>query len=354
MITAPRFLFIEINKRCNLRCEHCHYWKADPEDGTHGISAERRSEILVEFAQLSPAGTVVTCGGEQMLDLEDYFAVAKTCIDSGLGCLSVVNGTMIGNAGIADRMILEGPSEITVSLNSHLAELHDRSRGRVGSFDMAVRALRLLLASRARLEASKPIYAMAVVFEQNYRELDAFYDFVLNDIGADKLKLNFLQPTFGPIVPAFEDLYFEQNVIADYRALGRIIRSCDRKYGLHINPRWLRQILMYHRSVRENGDARRGWGGKGTRYPICNSYDRNIMVDIHGAAKLCFSTAFPSVQLEKAGDLARMWREADATRASMRGCRRYCGISHSVRRENATLKAGTAGVLSRVFRRCWS
>jgi MoaA/NifB/PqqE/SkfB family radical SAM enzyme len=347
VIQPPKFLFIEINRRCNLRCGHCHYWKADPGDRAGFISPGRRDEILGEFAALSPAGKVVTCGGEQMLDLEEYFAVTRKCIALGLRCLSVVNGTCIDGPLIADRMILEGPAEITVSLNSHRAEAHDRSRGRTGSFDMAVRALRLLLDSRARLGRGNPIYAMAVVCEMNYRELEAFYDFVLKDIGADKLKLNFLQPTFGPQAGPFEDLFFERNVIADYRELGRILRRCDRKYALALNPRWLRQVLMYHRSVRKNGDALRGWSAKGTRYPLCDSYDRNIMVDVLGTARLCFSTAFPSARLEEPGDLARFWTGAGAIRAKMRGCTRLCGISHSVRRESATLKPGARGPLAK-------
>jgi MoaA/NifB/PqqE/SkfB family radical SAM enzyme len=339
VIPPPRFLFVEINKRCNLRCQHCLYWKADSDDTADFISSERRSEIVDEFALLSPNGTVVTCGGEQMLDLEEYFSVTNRCIRSGLGCFSVVNGTQIEGSPMADRMIREGPSEITVSLNSHRAEVHDASRGMRGSFDAAVRALRLLLASRARLGSARPIHAMAVVCELNYRELEVFYDFVLHDIGADKLKLNFLQPTFGPTEPAFQDHFFARNVIKDHAELGKIIRWCDKKYGLNMNPRWLRQVMMYHRSIGKNGDALHGWGGKGTRYPICNSYDRNIMVDVRGVARLCFSTAFPSVQLAKPGDLAHMWRHFDAVRASMRACTRYCGISHSVRRESATLRS---------------
>ena len=52
------------------------------------------------------------------------------------------------------------------------------------------------------------IYVMAVICEFNYRDLDAFYDFVLNDIGADKLKLNILQPTFGPPTVWYQDRFF--------------------------------------------------------------------------------------------------------------------------------------------------
>jgi len=334
----PRFLFVDVNRRCNMKCQHCMYWKAADENASADISIGRRSEILGEFAQLNRQGAVVICGGESMLDQKEYFAATIRCRETGLRCLSVINGTAVSSAVMAERVMREGPSEITVSLNSHRAEVHDRTRGVPGAFDRAVRALRLLLEARAQAGQKPAIFAMAVVCEQNYRELDAFYDFVLRDIGADKLKLNFLQPTFGPPTWWYRDRFFEANLVRDEEELVRIIRVCDLKYGLRINPVWLEQVRMYHRSVRANGRLRLGWrGGKGTEQHICNSYERNIMVDLRGRARLCFNPVFPATQLSAPGDLGRFWENSGPLRKKLRRCNRYCGISHSVRRESATL-----------------
>ena len=333
----PRWLFIDVNQRCNLRCQHCMYWKTKPLDPALHMSISRRNEILREFAELNPAGKVVICGGESMLDLDRYFAVTVQCRQLDLRCCSVINGTRIGSIDMASRMMSEGPTEITVSLNSHHPGLHDETRGVKGSFAMAVRALRLLVQARCSGENDAKIFAMAVIFERNYRELDAFYDFVLNDIGADKLKLNFLQPTFGPPSLWYQDRFFADNLIRDEEELARIILACDEKYGLHINPVWLEQVKMYHRSVHRNGWARLGWHrGKGMEEHICNSYERNIMVDLQGRARLCFHPAFPSTELEQPGDLRRFWEQSDQLRQRMSRCNRYCAISHSVRSEPAT------------------
>lgn len=316
------------------------YWKAKPLAPALHLSIERRDEILREFAGLNPAGKVVICGGESMLDLDRYFAVTTTCRQLGLRCCSVINGTRVADDAMADRMVALGPDEVTVSLNSQRPELHDRTRGVPGAFAMAVRALRLLLEARRRHGSGIRLFAMAVVCESNYRELDAFYDFVLNDLGADKLKLNFLQPTFGPPSLWYQDRYFADNVIRDEAALAEIIRACDAKYGLRINPAWLDQVTMYHRSVRRNGWQGLGWRrGRGTETHICNSYERNIMVDLRGRARLCFHPGFPSIQLERWGDLGRFWEGSDELRRRMRRCNRYCGISHSVRSQPATLPA---------------
>jgi MoaA/NifB/PqqE/SkfB family radical SAM enzyme len=315
------------------------YWRQKPDDASAHISIERRNEIIQEFTEMNSQGIVVICGGESMLDPDRYFAVTDKCTERGLRCLSVINGTRVTTAGMADRMIEAGPSEITVSLNSHRPEVHDETRGVAGSFDKAVSALRLLLESRGRHGRGPKILAMAVICERNYRDLDAFYDFVLNDIGADKLKLNFLQPTFGPPTALYHDRFFAQNVIRDEEELARIILSCDQKYRLHLNPVWLEQVCMYHRSIKQNGLMRLGWKrGKGTEEHICNSYERNIMVDLWGRARLCFYTGFPSFQLIKSGDLRNFWEGCDRLRQRMNRCNRYCAISHSVRKESATLR----------------
>jgi len=205
-----------------------------------------------------------------------------------------------------------------------------------GAFDKAVKALRLLLEARDRLGADTRIYAMGLIFDQNFRELHSFYDFVLNDIGADKLKLNFIQPSFGHGGP--EDGFFAGHHKVDPDELHRLIGECDEAYGLGLNPVWRDQVRMYFRSLAKASDIHRGWGSrKGTDEHICNTYERNIMVDHYGVARMCFSTGFPGMQLKARGDLRKFWDGGEFIRREMRRCKQYCGISHSVRRETSTI-----------------
>lgn len=332
---GPDFLFLQINKRCNLRCQHCDFWQLDDADRPRYLSPDRRLEVMREFAEMRPGGAVVICGGESMLDLDDYFGMAQGCRSLGLRCLSVINGTRVRDVERADRMVREGPHEISVSLNSHRPELHDRTRGVPGAFDKAVKALRLLLDARARNGTDTRIYVMGLIFDENYREIEAFYDFVLNDVGADKLKLNFLQPSFGH--DGAVDPFFRDHHKVDPEELYEIIGACDRKYGLGLNPVWREQVRMYFRSLRRAWDIERGWGSAaGTEEHICNTYERNVMVDHYGVARLCFSHNYPGMPLREYGDLRKFWNAAEPIRVAMRRCNQYCGISHSVRRETST------------------
>ncbi len=335
--TSPRFLYVHVNQRCNLRCMHCDFWRRDDNDRAHYLSWDRKRDILTEFSALSPSGRVVVCGGESMLDLKDYFAISEHCRHLGLRCLSVVNGTRVADSAIAHRIIQSGPHEISISLNSHLEAEHDRTRGRTGAFRRAVTAVRLLLQARKDLEArDSRVYVMGLIHGHNFRSLDSFYDFVLNDLRADKLKLNFLQPSFG--CNSVLDLFFSAHHQIDSAELLDILAQCDKKYRLHLNPAWLRQVAVYCESLNKATDAEMGWKAQSsTSEHLCNTYDRNIMVDLYGVARLCFSTRFPGVILRTEGDLTNFWRAADPLREIMSKCNCFCGISHSVRSESSTL-----------------
>ncbi len=337
MLTPPLFLFVQVNKRCNLRCQHCDFWQLDDDDRPNYLPWPRKQELLREFAEIAPGAGVVICGGESMLDLEDYFAISNESRKLGLRSYSVINGTRVRDRERGDRMMFEGPDEINVSLNSHRAELHDRTRGVKGAFGKAVKALRVMLEARARHPVpGKKINVMGLIFDENYRDLDEFYDFVLNDIGADKLKLNFLQPSFGHVGTV--DEFFRDHYRVDADELVAIIDRCDAKYSLGLNAEWRKAVHMYFKSLHRAVDLPRGWQStSGTTEHICSTYERNIMVDHYGVARLCFSTMFPGMRLSRYGDLRRFWYGADPIRGQMRRCNHYCGISHSVRRETSTV-----------------
>jgi MoaA/NifB/PqqE/SkfB family radical SAM enzyme len=326
---SPKFLFVDFNKRCNFKCTHCALWKNKDNKATY-ISKDIQKDIIKEFSTISKNGSVVICGGEGTLDLEDYFAFSSYCRSLSLRCLSVTNGSAITNESIANRFILEGPSEISVSLDSPLEDINDKLRGVKGAFKIATGAVKLLINSRKNLNAKTKIYVMGLISEVSYRDLDTFYDLVLNNIKADKLKLNFLQPTFGTAFSYDTDHFFTDNYIKDYKGCIELIHKMDAKYKLNLNPLWYKAVESNLKSISE----KRMYISE----HICNSYERNIMVDFYGNLRLCFCLSFGKGKWLQTGDLKKFWDESDPIREKMKTCNAFCGISHSVRKENATLK----------------
>jgi len=297
----------------------------------------RRAELITEFKELG-GETLVTCGGEPMLDLYDYFLLCRIARESKLKMFSVVNGTMISTADRAAMMVVEGPSEITISLDHWKASEHDRLRGVKGSHFAAIRAIKLLVEAREKYRVPTPIYAMTILSEDTWRTLDQFYQFAF-ELGVDKLKLNIAQPTFQG---TSDDEFFANSIVKDVDGCMAMIRHCDSLYGTARNPKWLSDVEMYLRSVAKCKSPLAGWAAtrdRGTDEAICNSYDRNIMIDLYGNARLCFNTIFPSFPLQKRGDLEYYWQEwSTPLRDCMVGCKQFCGISHSVRASESTIK----------------
>jgi MoaA/NifB/PqqE/SkfB family radical SAM enzyme len=338
----PKFLFLTVNEVCNLRCMHCRYWqsKRGPQ-----IPVSRQLELVEEFAELAPGGRVVICGGEPMLDPTAYFGVCAAARKCGLQTLSVVNGTMISEPWQATRMVTCGPDKVSISLDHPVESVHNNVRGIVGSYGKALDAMTYLLAARGS-DKTPRIYAMGLLGKSTVPYLDQFYELVLKTIGADKLKLNAVQPTFlctrGEAGQEPEsDLFFARESQVNAILLRRTLENCAFKYDLHLDPEWVNIMTSYFRSLwqKPEEDLLKGWlCGIDTFRHICNSYERNVMVDLDGVASLCFSRTFRSEKLQVRGDMRKFWEGADDVREEMRTCNRICGISHSVRRVSATLR----------------
>jgi len=289
------------------------------------ISTPRRIEIIEEFASLNPQGNVAICGGEILLQPQRLFDLSRRCNELDLQSQIATNGSLIDDA-MAERLILEGPSQIALSLNSATAAVHDETRGRNGSFDEVVRAVKHL--QRARSTHGRPtrIHIHTIISKRNYRELEALHQFALTELGVDRISMGFLQPTFGLEVSK-ADRYFAENVVEDDQALTDSLMRCDERFGLGLNPDWIEQAQMYHRSIRESGQAAQGWAvRRATEEHICETYQRNLTVDPQGVARLCFSSIFRGRKLRRRGDLTKFWNGADDIRRKMKRCHAHCGV----------------------------
>jgi len=56
----PRFVFVEVNERCNLRCQHCDYWhrKDDDRESSTQKGKVKAGEHVARFGPMRPPGRV--------------------------------------------------------------------------------------------------------------------------------------------------------------------------------------------------------------------------------------------------------------------------------------------------------
>lgn len=182
----PRLVFWETTSRCNLTCVHCRRTNLPEQGGEmYELPTAKFKEILASLQVDGKAPMVVFSGGEPLMrkDILELLGFAK---EKGIGFALATNGALVDEA-MAKKLAELGPHRVSVSLDGADAETHDGFRGVKGSFDLAVRALRLLKA------AGIPTQINCSVSTKNAAQRDAVLKMAL-DLGASALHYFLLVP----------------------------------------------------------------------------------------------------------------------------------------------------------------
>jgi MoaA/NifB/PqqE/SkfB family radical SAM enzyme len=137
----PLFASYNVTGRCNMRCAFCEWWKKDlPELPTNKALAaiDAVCSLGVPFFDLS--------GGEPLLR-KDLTILAKRLVSHGCLVSMNTNGTLLNEGRVGE--IADVFDTVVVSLDGP-KEVHDRIRGVPGTYDKAIKAIRLLKANGVR------------------------------------------------------------------------------------------------------------------------------------------------------------------------------------------------------------
>lgn len=166
------YITIALTNRCNLRCKHCFVSAGESLPGELQIE-----DWLCLVDQLSPFKLldVVLTGGEPLL-YSHFWDLVDALNDKGIPVSIFTNGLLVDEAfveRIADAMV----NSIQVSLDGINADMHERLRGRAGSFERTTHAIRLLSSKGI------PVHVAVTVTKINYAAHPQFIEFC-KDLGA--------------------------------------------------------------------------------------------------------------------------------------------------------------------------
>ncbi len=133
----PLDVICEITYVCNLECPTCFRWTAKPDE--HELTADQWKGVLAKLkAWLGPFNLTFT-GGEPFLR-PDILEIFRFAADNGIVTGVVSNGSLIDKA-LAKRIVASGLDGLTLSLNSLVPEIHNKTRGTNGAFNEVMTAL---------------------------------------------------------------------------------------------------------------------------------------------------------------------------------------------------------------------
>ncbi len=134
---APRLIFWELTKGCNLRCIHC---RASAQELASPLDLDTADSLRVIDKISAYARPVLVLSGGEPLFRKDVFALAAYATERGLPVALASNGTLI-TPEVAYRLRACGIRRVAISFDGADARTHDSFRGQPGAFEAALRGL---------------------------------------------------------------------------------------------------------------------------------------------------------------------------------------------------------------------
>lgn len=207
-------IYFYLTEGCNLGCRHC--WLAPKLDRTGTQQATLPVELFeTVIREAKPLGlsAVKLTGGEPLLHphISDLLAIVGR---ENLRLVLETNGTLCTPA-LAAEIAKIPKSLVSVSLDGVDAATHEWVRGIPGSFDAAVRAVRLLSGSGLHTQV---IFSLMGHNKTQVKELIRLAE----QLGAASVKFNIIQPT------ARGELLHESGAalsVSEYLEIGRRVEQ---------------------------------------------------------------------------------------------------------------------------------
>lgn len=139
-IFYPMSMQVELTTNCNLSCSYCYR-----NSGAYELGRLKTNKLLKILQVLSDNGlhSVELTGGEPLLH-PDFVRILRFCGKqfSIVGLLT--NGTLITESLIRELLLFKEKMVISVSLDSHISDVHDKRRGLKGAFEKTLHGICLL------------------------------------------------------------------------------------------------------------------------------------------------------------------------------------------------------------------
>ncbi len=304
-----KFLVLTVTYACQLRCCQCHMWQHKRTPGE--LSGEEWLGVLRNGGDLLRGDvSVVVAGGEPL--------VKPWCIDLlqeidrlGLRSVLVTNGYAIDEQ-MAERLAAAGLKEMNISIDG-FAELHDRLRGRPGTYERAWRAIELI--KRHRPETS--INVLSILMAPNLEELPRLIRKVDEDPRINGVVLQALAEPFGaPHDPQWREHneLWPKDLAAVDAAIEELVRMKAEGVQIHWDEAHIRALGAYFHDPSSFVTAR------------CTVGDQTLTVNVDGTATLCGQMA--PVGNVRESSISELWR-SELTREIRRRtheCQENCHV----------------------------
>ncbi len=291
---------------CNLRCIMCDLPQRHQgfvKEGREILGLEDYKQIIRDYRKIGTSGVGIS-GGEPFLH-KDLFPIIREIKDNKMIAQITTNGWFIREKNF-EEFIDTGIDSITVSLDGHNAEIHDKIRGIPGSFDRALHGIDLV-ANRAN--RNYKVNINTVLSEDNIGDFPAIIEMAKKS-GADSIG-------FMPVHTIGSDKTSNPELKKDREE--KLKRSLDRLCEEKRKDDFIESSIEYLEMFESFF--------LGKPLPIkCYAGYTTVLVDCYGDIFPCFTfyeTKRAFANIRDTGGLANYWHSQDLKekRDGIRDCR---------------------------------
>lgn len=174
---------IDLTRNCNLACSFCR--QTNESDLPDSMSFDQWSSVITQLKEMD-CKMVALAGGEPLMH-KDFFSILGLATSMIKEVYVLSNGTLITQE-VAARLAEKKIKGLQVSLDAFNSVLHDKIRGRNGTWEKATRGIKYAI------EAGIPVTIRTTVYKENAQEAAPLLEFA-HDIGAHIYAIRRVVPT---------------------------------------------------------------------------------------------------------------------------------------------------------------
>ena len=179
-----RLVFWETTAGCNLECIHCRRIDVSTQLMKDDLTTKESFELV--DAIVEAGNPILVLSGGEPLFRPDIFDIAKYAVKKGLTVALATNGTLVDEE-MAKKIVDSGVSRVAISLDGADADTHDKFRKLKGSFDLAVKGFKNLLALGMGMQIN------CTIAKHNAHQFRDLYNLAVN-LGAEAIHIFMLVP----------------------------------------------------------------------------------------------------------------------------------------------------------------
>ena len=317
--SRPLDVICEISYVCNLECPTCFRWTAKPDE--HELTAEQWKAALLKLRNWLGTFNLTFTGGEPFLR-KDILEIFRFAADHGIVTGVVSNGSLIDKE-LARKIVASGLDGLTLSLNSMVPEIHNKTRGTNAAFDEVMRAL-----DNMQDRNGMRLVLSTTIVKDSVKGLIDVVEFVK--------KRGLYGINFQPIMPASILPIYDKNGHTRRMAIGSPFKALlEQKENSHIDDVFSRllsmkangyPILNSEEHLREMAKYLKDPTTPEILEKVCKVGIKNLNIDPFGNVRLC--SIMNVVGNVLTDDPENIWRSVNATqqREEIRTCDKTCRL----------------------------